>query len=189
MYYVVDTATGMKYGPADLTTLNQWIQEKRLLPNTMLEDSSTGMQMMASQVPGLMFPIEQTVIQPQPQPQEPFQPQQPMGGPTIHTPPSGQQGYGQQPYNPIGPTGAPIGYPRMEPSGDVGKWITTGWVMAVLGFICCPVIFNAIGIYYGSKVKNAGNPTGQTLIIVNIVVMILSIGIGAMSGFYTRFGR
>ena len=57
MNYFVIANDGQKFGPADLATLNIWAQEGRVLTTTMLEDASTGQQVMASQLPGLSFPI------------------------------------------------------------------------------------------------------------------------------------
>ncbi len=53
-FYVVGD-NGDKYGPADLATLNQWIADGRLLPNSKVERSADGIQGLASQVPGLNF--------------------------------------------------------------------------------------------------------------------------------------
>ena len=53
-YYVV-SPDGQKYGPGDVVTLNQWAQQGRVLPTTVLEDVTTGARLPASQVPGMMF--------------------------------------------------------------------------------------------------------------------------------------
>jgi hypothetical protein len=53
-YYVV-SPDGQKYGPGDVVTLNQWVQQGRVLPTTVLEDVTTGARLPASQVPGMMF--------------------------------------------------------------------------------------------------------------------------------------
>lgn len=53
-YYVV-APDGQKYGPGDVVTLNQWAQQGRVLPTTVLEDASTGARFAASQVPGMIF--------------------------------------------------------------------------------------------------------------------------------------
>ena len=56
MQYFVLAPNGQKFGPADLFTLAAWVKEGRILPNTMLEESQTGRQVMANQVAGLGFP-------------------------------------------------------------------------------------------------------------------------------------
>lgn len=53
-YYVLGDQ-GMKYGPADLDTLNAWIAEGRIVSHTMLEDEISGGQIAASAVQGLQF--------------------------------------------------------------------------------------------------------------------------------------
>ena len=55
-YYVV-AEDGQKYGPADVNTLNQWAQEGRLQPTSILEDVTTGARLHASQIVGINFHI------------------------------------------------------------------------------------------------------------------------------------
>lgn len=57
MQYYVIAPDGQRYGPADISTLNTWIAEGRLLPETQLQDAATGAVMAASTVPGLQFPM------------------------------------------------------------------------------------------------------------------------------------
>ncbi len=52
-YFVVDLNTGQKYGPADIATLNQWLAEGRVTPQSTLEDAETGERIIANAVPGL----------------------------------------------------------------------------------------------------------------------------------------
>lgn len=56
MEYFVITPTGQRFGPADFQTLILWVQQGRIDPNTMLQEVSTGRQMMANQIPGLGLP-------------------------------------------------------------------------------------------------------------------------------------
>ncbi|MBL8048362.1 MAG: hypothetical protein JNJ45_06735 [Chthonomonas sp.] len=88
MYFVVHPS-GEKFGPADEATLQQWIQEGRLTPTTVLEDSATRMQFPASSLPGLQF---NSAAAP---PQSP---------PSYGQPGPGPQGYGQPHggFNPMG---------------------------------------------------------------------------------------
>ena len=53
-YYVIGEQ-GQKYGPADVNTLNQWIAEGRIVSHSMLEDETSGGQIVASSVRGLKF--------------------------------------------------------------------------------------------------------------------------------------
>ena len=57
MAYYVLGEQGQKYGPADLSTLNLWIGEGRIVFNTMLEDEASGGRIVASSVQGLNFPL------------------------------------------------------------------------------------------------------------------------------------
>ncbi|MCS6950501.1 MAG: DUF4190 domain-containing protein [bacterium] len=56
-YYVI-AHDGNRYGPADIETLQQWVREGRIAPNTTLEDEYTGTQIRANLLPELshLFP-------------------------------------------------------------------------------------------------------------------------------------
>lgn len=56
MNYFVIGPDGQKYGPADINTLNAWAIEGRVVPHTILENVSTGQQVTAANVPGIVFP-------------------------------------------------------------------------------------------------------------------------------------
>jgi hypothetical protein len=66
MNYYVIAADGQKYGPANVDTLNQWAQEGRLQPTTILEDLTTNTRVQANQVAGINFspPPSQNFQQP-----------------------------------------------------------------------------------------------------------------------------
>lgn len=53
-HYVV-APDGQKYGPADMATLNAWITDGRLHPQSFLEEEGTGRRLPASSLPGLRF--------------------------------------------------------------------------------------------------------------------------------------
>jgi hypothetical protein len=53
-YYVI-AHDGNRYGPADISTLQQWVREGRIAPNTTLEDEFTGTQIRASLLPELSY--------------------------------------------------------------------------------------------------------------------------------------
>jgi len=55
--YFVISPDGMKYGPGDIPTLNQWVMEGRLLPSSTLEEETSGVRVQASTVTGLNFPV------------------------------------------------------------------------------------------------------------------------------------
>jgi|GEM_PF-504117 len=55
MRYYVIAEDGKKYGPADLTSLNEWIGQSRLHAANWLEEEMTGARVMASEVRDLNF--------------------------------------------------------------------------------------------------------------------------------------
>lgn len=80
MGYFVIAQDGNRYGPADIATLQQWVREGRIAPNTTLEDEFTGAQIRASLLPELsyLFPSQGTP------PADTYQQPRPMtgGGPS-----------------------------------------------------------------------------------------------------------
>ena len=52
-YFVI--LNGQQYGPADIPTLNQWIVDGRVTPETTLKEETSGTESPASGVPGLVF--------------------------------------------------------------------------------------------------------------------------------------
>lgn len=138
-YYVV-APDGQKYGPGDIVQLNQWVQQGRVLPTTLLEDASTGARYAASQVPGLTFMPEQ--------PQAPSFQQYP------------RTGYG------VADNG----------DGDYQKAL----ILGIVGFLCCPVIFSSIGIYFGSLAQRKGHPKGQWVTTFCIISLVAGIVLGAI---------
>lgn len=105
-YYVV-MPDGSKYGPATLDILNEWAQQGRILPTTIIERASDGTQGPASLLPGLILPSAGAPSGPAP------------GQPA---PPSyGQPASPQAPvYGAAAPTSSPgkggmySGYPRQQ---------------------------------------------------------------------------
>jgi hypothetical protein len=55
MEYFVVSPDGSKYGPANVATLNDWAAQSRLTADSILEETSTGMTLKASEVPGINF--------------------------------------------------------------------------------------------------------------------------------------
>lgn len=56
MRYFVIAPNGSRYGPADLATLNQWVQEGRLLPDFNLQPEASQASFPAATLAGLSFP-------------------------------------------------------------------------------------------------------------------------------------
>lgn len=155
-YFVVDMATGQKYGPADLATLNQWALEGRVTAQTQLEDAATGARVMGADVPGLNVPKPVT--------------QMPSNPPSYQAPSapgafSNQSSGGGAPY-PRGPMGGPIDNSPSE-TNKVYAFI-------VLTLCCCWPIFGYLAIKGADKEIARGNPSGSTLKTVAIIVTVIS---------------
>ena len=156
-YFVLGPG-GQKFGPADAATLTQWAAEGRVTPTTELEQEMSGLRVFPSQVPGLVLPVAATGVAP-----GGVMPSTVVGGATP-----GPQGYSN--------------YPRdtyVDPEAGK-KEVTWGFICAVVGLCCC--CFASIGgIVLGNQAKKLGNPTGQTVIIVNIVSLVLSLIAGVFN--------
>lgn len=112
-YYVV-MPDGSKFGPASIETLNEWAQQGRILPTTMIERASDGVQGPASLLPGLILPSGAGTPPAATGPSQPAAPQAPVYGqqpsapqaPVYGTPaPSHGPGAGQEQFS---------GYPRQQ---------------------------------------------------------------------------
>jgi hypothetical protein len=168
MGYFVIADDGNKYGPADLATLNAWIAEGRLQPNTILEEVQTMERRPASAVPGLNFPGA-------PQQAARTYSNTTMGqpGPTIGQP-GPYSGYQQGSYGMTG-LGDRI-------SGEASSELNKAWISAVLGLVCCCGVIPIYGIICAGKAENLGHPQGKTAKIVNIIVLSLSVGMTILWG-------
>lgn len=72
MQYYVIWDDGQKFGPADVSVLNQWATENRINPNTQLESVVDGSRVAAKDVPGIIFAQGAVPMQPA-QPAQPVQ--------------------------------------------------------------------------------------------------------------------
>ena len=144
-YYVIGP-DGSKYGPADVQTLKRWVVEHRIVPQTALEEFSTGKRINALQIEGLFDQLQAP-------------PAAVVPGNMFENPP--QPGYYTRP-------GAYLYGGSSE--------LTSSFVWTAIGFLCCPIICPAIGLYYGNKAKMMGNPSAQGARIFAIVVLCLQGG-------------
>ncbi len=164
MYFVVAEG-GSKYGPADIDTLKVWAAENRLTPSTMLEDAATGVQIMASQVPGL-FPSSQTDIQQTAAPVESQAiPSSPYSSPGPSSSMPGTSPYQQNPYS--SPVGSNYGGASGE-SESAKQAVMYGWICFALGIVCCFLISPG-AIYFGKKAKDEGHSQGNLIFILGII--------------------
>jgi hypothetical protein len=163
MGYFVIADDGNKYGPADLATLNAWIAEGRLQPNTILEEAQTMERRPASAVLGL-----NVLGAPGPQSAQTYaNPTQGQPGPTMGQP--GAYGGYQQGY---GMSGVGSGISAAAKSAINKAWITT--VLGLFGVLCSCIFIPIYGIICASKAEKLGHPQGKMVKIVNIVLLVLA---------------
>lgn len=125
MSYFVIGPDGKAYGPAEISMLQQWVSEGRVVATTMLQAEGSDQQVPASSVPELGLAAAAPVMaapQPQPQPQDQLQPEpQP-----LQPAPQPQQPYQPQYQPPAQPYGAPVGGPVGGPQGGPMQANTSG---------------------------------------------------------------
>lgn len=169
MQYYVLSQDGQKYGPGDVVTLQLWVNENRVLPDTLLEETGSGMKIAASSLPGLQFGFH--------------------GATPISTLPSNQQSHPAPLY---GPGSLPQSSCQQRPSmyqPYQSEMNNTGYIVgaiicAVLSLGFFPVIFGPAAIFLSYKVKTRGDViTGSILMAVSAVTMVLGVVIGAVIGF------
>lgn len=156
-YYVLDIQ-GNRFGPADISLLNEWAAQGRIAPNTVLIDESTGVQLVATQLQGLALPMH---------------------------PPGFAAPMGSQAAYPPGST--PFGSAPGRAIDGSWEATTSMWLSGVslLLCLCIPLlgIFPAIaGIVYAKGALRKGAATGSTAMVLAIGALgaqILAIIIGA----------
>lgn len=149
MTYFVYSQDGQKYGPADLPTLQQWIQDGRVTPQTMLEDTSTGFRAFAGHTAGLNFTLA------------PHFASQP--GPGTHNPYA------------TAPSANQVAYPRVSSDQGDKEYRTAWWCFWLSFFPCCTVFIASFGVYNADLAKRKGHPNWQSAFIANIVMLSLSV--------------
>jgi len=215
MNYWVLGATGDKYGPADLTVLNQWAAEGRITAATELEEVETGNRLRATEVAGLMLPLTAPEPTPTPSPETPSAPSDPFAGATTPSDPfAGAAAQGDPfagasaPSDPMAgsasTTDAPSGQvynpynnpvPNANLAGDFGqKDITIAYVCSGVGFLlsCCCGIFafaHIPGIIFAVQAKKKGHPGGQMAVIVTSVLAFLTIGVVVAALAFNAFAQ
>lgn len=164
---------GQRFGPADLMTLQQWVSEGRVLPNSMLEEELGGNRMAASTVSGLQFPANAPYANQHIPPN-----MSGVGTPGPFSDPSPPQPSSYAPYHRPGQEAGP---PRTPPE------LTTAWVCSsisaflvfscgcfpLLGFVATALA--VAGVMSGKKARDNGHPQGNAAYIFSIVMLVLSI--------------
>lgn len=193
MKYYVIWPDGQKFGPADVDTLNQWIQEGRVTPTTELESVATMARLSAASVPGLVFGApaasSETPEMPSVTPTE-----------TITQPDPGQfsSPYGATPGEPNldQPANSPYQYPPQpggnpypRPAGQNGDGQTEAIIAIICSIvgICCCIVLPIVGLVLAYVSKNKGNQLGKTAVIIGWVCLGLSIA-GMILSFVLNIG-
>lgn len=152
MGYFVIGEDGQKYGPADVPTLQGWVDEGRVLPNQQVEEEGSGIRMAASAISGLNFASQARPAAPQP-PAPTYQP-------TVDI-------SGRNPY---------AGSPGSQMMGDDGKNdLILAWVFGAIGAVTCCFLLEPIGLVFANRAMNKGNPGANAARIFNIVFLVISL--------------
>ena len=173
MRYFVIGSDGNRYGPADVATLNGWIREGRLTPQSLLEEEGSGMRLAASGIPSLSFGSSAPVVAGSMIPPAPQVPITPYSAGTTNW---------SQPPAPIAP-----GQAAYVPSINTGNarkeaWSSIGFAIGapLLGLITIYGIFIAIG---GIRAGWSAYKKGDSLGLVGLILSILAVP----AAFATRF--
>ena len=165
MYFVVDSASGQKYGPTDLEGLVTWVAEGRVMPNTLIEDATTMETMSARHIRGL-FPEPEPQVVPPPVVEKHGTYQQ---GSWTGAPPGAHNSYQEPPSQYAAyPRGGQMLY------DDGSKDFAWALVYAATGFCSC--FITPFGIYYANQAKKKGHPRANLamgLAIAGTVIMVL----------------
>ena len=164
MRYYVIAPDGQRYGPADVSVLNQWVMEGRLAADSEVEREGDGERMTLSRVEGVAFASPAPMAAPA-VPQVPQAPQAP--SPPYQSPQNWQQPPGYSNYPRPG---------QMSPAAGQSE-LTASWILGAVTFaFCCPVL-PIVGLTMANKAISMGNPTATSARTFNIVVLCLSGGV------------
>ena len=161
MQYFVVGLDGEKFGPANVLTLNIWVQDGRVAPDSMLEDALTGQQVLALSIPELTFPVAASFAQGIPQSNYPRH------------------------HNVVG---TDEGAKDLE---TAWLFATTGIVGSIIFLFFCPIfsiinVLSIFGIVYSLKAARKGSPNTRGAMICSIIGLVL--GILIVIGFFAIVG-
>ena len=155
-HFVIDPSTGQKYGPAGIDTLNRWVSEGRITPQTVLEDSVSGAQIAANLVAGLNFGLSAPPPAPEVQPNWSSK--------------EDNEKYRQFKEAPAAQL--PGSLPNQVPGQQE---VNNAWIYLALGFAVCSVIFLPMSIIAANRAAAQGNDTARVARILAIVLIVLNI--------------
>lgn len=161
MQYFVTGTDGVEYGPVDLASLQSWVKDNRVFPNTKVRNATNGMVLQASTMPEVsnLFP---------PAPMPSIGTVAPMAGY------EGRPSYAQ---------------PDMT-AQMMRNYNDEGWkpFMIVIGLCAASIIVSATVGYYGTalgiwgirqgwEAKESDQNGGLLAFIISIISLILAIGL------------
>ncbi|MHB8637542.1 MAG: hypothetical protein ACYC96_13820 [Fimbriimonadaceae bacterium] len=157
--YFVIGPNGQRFGPAPVATLNQWIQEGRVAPQTLLQDAATGAQVVARALPALNFVPQPTLAPPNANPYT-------MANPAQHPMYFAQA---NQPWNQT---------PLVSSGQVTAAWVGT-LIAPLLMLFCFVGLAGALfGCVTGGQLVKAGNKAaGGVMIGLNVLWLLLFVGI------------
>jgi hypothetical protein len=178
-YYVI-AENGQKYGPANVATLQQWVEEGRVVPHTKLQHELDGSIRYPGEL-GLSFESRAGYNGP-----GPAATYAPPGSAPGSGPGSAEGPYATAPHSPYFRPGyghADLGFDR----GD--REVSNAWILGAvgvalglggcacagtLGFFATTILCG-IGMKYGATARAKGHPNGQAAYIFNLIGLIVGI--------------
>lgn len=160
---------GQRYGPADIQTLQSWIQQGRILHQTVLEEEMGGARIAASAVGALQFGSPNPTAAPLTQSYT--SQSSPYG--TGYQPPSAPQQpdpYQQNPY--ASNYYRPSNHNSYISDPNIQQKMNNAWIGFALGLVCCAP-FAIWGLICAIEAKKASHPQAQAAFICNIVALCL----------------
>lgn len=148
-YYVIG-ADGKEYGPANIETLKQWVQDSRVLPGTMLKNFTTGQVVPASSVSELF----------------------PAGGPP---PVAGQWSQPPSPYLRTPQAGYSMAPVSNAGGGDVA-WAIARSALAIIFFFFLRgigLIFAIYAVVYAVRGLQKGHKLGVLAVVISVVTLVI----------------
>jgi hypothetical protein len=153
MEYFVIAPNGQRFGPATAPILNQWIQEGRIAPDTLLQDASSGAQIVARALPTLNFIPVPRVADP---------------GANPYDTPSPAQHLTQYPQS-----ASWYRAPGVSSGNIVAAWLCTALAPLFIWFCYLGIAGALFGCIIGGQLFRQGNKVaGGVLIGINVLWLV-----------------